>query len=549
MFNSESIPFQQMGFSKLWQDYQCWSPNIQPFFDYQPHNDADLIQKAQLVASNYAIDRVQLVHALTNYYQRIGLQKAPTKSLNRLLDPSTLTITTGQQLGLLGGPAFTLYKALTCILLAKKAAIKLGVDVVPVFWVADEDHDFEEIRKVLTQSGSDLYEFEIKANKSSHTVADIEIESEINQLFIQLAEVHKNDRHAKAIISNISAFYQQGNTHLQAFGQQMAWLLAELGMILVGSNDPSLKKLMINPLTISIDKRAQITTVLTKKSQELAVKNYPQQVQVSESLLFKIDEKLVRTKIDFSIDQDVWIDDTLNEYSSKKLKELVNASPHVFSPNVFLRPILQDILLPNIGYVAGPGELNYYAQTKDLYPLFGLQMPIIYPRISCTVIKSHLKRKITQLNWPLSSFKERPEKQAKKLIEQQIAQLTETDFNTVEARLTEELSLLKHKVLKELPNHSIVFNSVEKLLNKSINRLYSKYINAIKKNNSIELKRLNSVSNSIFPKQSLQERTLSLVSLLIEYGDKFPAHLLAHFEEINAFEGHLFIEVEQPSNH
>lgn len=549
MFKSEIIPFQQMGFSKLWQDYLCWSPNIQPFFDYQPHNDSDLIAKAQIVASNYAIDRVQLVQALTNYYQRIGLQKAPTKSLNRLLDPSTLTITTGQQLGLLGGPAFTLYKALTCILLAKKAAIKLGVDVVPVFWVADEDHDFEEIRKVLTQNGSDLYEFEIKANKSSHTVADIEIESEINQLFIQLAEVHKNDRHAKAIISNISAFYQQGNTHLQAFGQQMAWLLVELGMILVGSNDPTLKKLMINPLTISIDKRAQITTVLTKKSQELAVKNYPQQVQVSESLLFKIDEKLVRTKIDFSIDQDVWIDDTLNQYSSKKLKELVNASPHVFSPNVFLRPILQDILLPNIGYVAGPGELNYYAQTKDLYPLFGLKMPIIYPRISCTVIKSHLKRKITQLNWPLSSFKERPEKQAKKLIEQQIAQLTETDFNTVEARLTEELSLLKHKVLKELPNHSIVFDSVEKLLNKSINRLYSKYINAIKKNNSIELKRLNSVSNSIFPKQSLQERTLSLVSLLIEYGDKFPAHLLAHFEEINAFEGHLFIEVEQPRNH
>jgi len=549
MFKTQAISFNEMGFSELWQDYLKWSPKVHPFFEYQPHNDAHLAAKAALVTANFATDRKDLVEAIKGYCQRIGLKKNALKSVDRLADESSLTITTGQQLGLLGGPAFTLYKALTCVLLAKRASQKLNVDVIPVFWIADEDHDFEEIRKVLTVSDATIHNFEIKPDRSAKTVADVSIGEEIEQLFEQLQKVHVDDSHGKEVLSQLKQFYAKGDTHLQAFGKQMGWMLAELGMVLVGSNDKAIKELLKAPLAKAITQRASIKAALAAKTNELSLIEYPQQVQIGDSLLFQIDDHTGRSKLDYLPSENLWKDEFTSSYSTEQLLAKVDLKPETFSPNVFLRPVLQDELLPNIGYVSGPGELNYYAQTKELYPIFGLTMPIIYPRLSCTIIKSHLNRKVQQLGWPLHLFKQREEKQAKRLVEQQHSALSEVDFTAVEKHIIEEISELRAKVLSEVPGQTKVYDRIENILNKEFKRLYDKYISELKNTNFISLNRMKAVSNAIFPNQQLQERTLSLVSLLIEYGDKFPRHLLAHFESIEPFGSHLFIEIEQPSTH
>lgn len=547
MFKTKTISFDEMGFSALWQEYQNWHTKTHPFFEYQPHNDEHLKQKATVVRRSFNTDRQKLVQALEHYYKRIGLDKKAIKSLKRLEDENALTITTGQQLGLLGGPAFTLYKALTCILLARRSSKQLNVDVIPVFWIADEDHDFEEIRKILTVKEAVVHEFEIKPNNSAFTVADITLNEEIDQLLSQLHDAHKTDTHSSSIISQLKQFYTAGNTHLQAFGKQIAWMLAELGMIVVGSNDKAIKELLKAPLAKSVTHRYEVKTVLNEKSKALEIAGYPQQVQIGNSLLFRLNEKTGRNKLDYSPDRELWSNEFDYVSTTAELLDEIEDNPASFSPNVFLRPILQDVLLPNIGYVAGPGELNYYAQTKELYTVFGLTMPIIYPRLSCTVVKSHISRKVNQIGWPLSYFKKRFEQQAKSLVESQNCALQKNDFEALEAKLKEQIALFKDKVLTELPNQEVVYERFEKLLDNEINRLYNKYIRDHKKNNSIELERLKAVVNSIFPKQQLQERTLSLVSLLLEYGEKFPQHLLTHLEEIDTFGNHLFIEVAQPS--
>lgn len=549
MFKTQAISFKEMGFSALWQEYQKWNIKTQPFFEYQPHNEEHLKQKAAIVRESYSTDRQQLVQALEHYYKRIGLDKNAIKSLKRLEDNQALTITTGQQLGLFGGPAFTLYKALSCVLLAKKASKHLNLDVIPIFWMADEDHDFEEIRKILTVHNSTTNEFEIKANNSASTVADIVLNKEIEQLLIELEDAHKTDTHCRSVLDQIKLFYSNGSTHLQAFGKLMAWMLTDLGVILIGSNDVAIKKLLKDPLAISVTHRSEIKRVLEKKSKELEKEGYPQQVQIGDSLLFRLNEKTGRNKLDYNPESELWSNeyDNARTFTNAELLNEIQSNPGSFSPNVFLRPILQDTLLPNIGYVAGPGELSYYAQTRELYSVFGLTMPIIYPRLSCTIIKSHIGRKINQLGWPLSTFKKRFEQQAKDLMESQYCKLEKHDFDRLEAKISEEIALFRDKVLVELPNQQVVYDRLEKIVNKEIKRLYNKYINQHKNNNSVELNRLRAVANSIFPRQQLQERVVSLVSLLLEYGMDFPQHLLAHIEETNAFGNHLIIEVAQPS--
>lgn len=550
MFNAKTIPFNEMGFSELWQDYQEFSTKIHPFFEYNPYNVKDLETKSSFVTKNYSTDRNQLVKALKDYYKRIGVPKKAHKALDRLLEPSTFTITTGQQLGLLGGPAFTLYKALTCVLLAKKAATKLNVDVVPVFWIADEDHDFEEIRSVLTLNSSKTHSFEIKANKSGKTVADISIDNEIGNLFEQLLKVHQNEHHALSIIKSLREFYKEGNTHLQAFGQQMAWLLTELGMVLVGSNDFSIKELVKKPLKMAVSYRLSIKKALLDKTKELAQVKYPQQVQVGNSLLFKFDENSkARLKLEYLEESESWVDESSNTFNDDQLINSIHDNPENYSPNVFLRPVLQDTLLPNIGYVAGPGELNYYAQTKDIYQIFGLSMPIIYPRLSCTIIKSQISRKVEQLGWPIKTYRNRPEQLSKELVEQNHSNLSLSTFKEVEASIKSELNKLKQQVLAELPNQTAVYDRLNNILENEFNRLYSKYISEHKKKNSIDISRLHTVANVLFPNQQLQERTLSLVSLLFEYGESLPQHLLSFLESIESFGNHLLIEVEQPSTH
>lgn len=542
MIEIDCIDFKRIGFNKLWIDYQASNPQLLSHFDYEAFNESDLRKKVtDLDLSKY--DRKQLVKVLSDYNQRFTSDKKVFKQIKRLENPNSLSITTGQQLGVLGGPLFTLFKALSCVIAAKKAQQVLNVDVIPVFWMADEDHDFHEIRSVnVLNEFEEIQKLKIHEDHTNFTVADIQVHRQINLLLEELSEIFRYDENALASIQQIKSYYQPGKTHLEAFGALMTNILSSFGMVLAGSNDQGIKYLLKEPFRTAIQNAKPLQEVLEKQSDELEKDGYNRQVKITSSQLFLLDSEYGRLKLEH-LGNGVWSDEKKRHYTDTELLERVETNAENFSPNVFLRPILQDVLLPNIAYIAGPGELSYYAQTKAFYSKFGLKMPIIYPRISATVVGKATRRKIEQLGWPIEDYAERIEQLEKRFSLENLTSLQKLDFDSIEEKLNAQLSIIKTKALYDSKEMEVVFNRFDKVLKKEFNWLYDKYINKVKKNNSISIKRLHQVKSNTFPDGNLQERYISLIQILLQFGPIICQELLNEFEKQVSWNHHFLVSI------
>lgn len=544
MIEIERIDFDRLGFSALWKDYLNQKSSITTHFDYLPFNDDDLHNKAAKVDS-IGFNRVALVDALKSYNKRFTTEIKVLDRIDLLKDDQTLTITTGQQLGVLGGPLFTLFKAISCVIAAEEAELKLGRKVLPVFWMADEDHDYHEIRSVnVIDDFNEAKSLKLHENHSNFAVADIKVHATIENIFEQLHYIFRLKPTAFQHIEKLKETYSSSRTHLEAFGSLMVSVVNSLGMIIAGSNDREIKKHLVNPLTKAISQSERLAESLEKQSILVEESGYKRQVKVTSSQLFLLDEEFGRIKLEKK-EGGNWIDDHGRSYLTRDLVELVKTSPELFSPNVFLRPVLQDLLLPNIAYVAGPGELSYYAQTKQFYTSFDLSMPIIYPRISGTILSKSIQRKMTQVGWSLEMYKERDEQLEKRFSLQNLAMFNEPDFMQIKEETLSNLQHIRSESMNETKDMEMVFNRFESILEKEFNWLYNKYLNKIKRNNSIQLNRLHQVKSLTFPKGYLQERQLSFIYFYLAYGENLVQELYQAFRAQTDWNDHFILTINK----
>jgi bacillithiol synthase len=504
----------KLPFSTLFIHYLSGNGSVTDFFDFSPFAHEDIRSWAGSVPEPE--NRESLVKALKNFNRGFGLHPNAKRNLDRLAEPGSLTIVTGQQLTLYGGPLYTILKTLTAIRLSTHYEALLGRAVIPVFWLADEDHDFEEAAAISVPAPSGHYSTVLKDNTGLRgSVGRILLGNDINRISNELSDILPDTDFSDGLWELLNTCYKPENTFREAMALYLGRLFSHHGLIFAGSDDPEIKKLMIKPLTRAISDAGPLQQALEDTSGQIE-KVYHRQANVLDSTLFLHTENGSRERL--SRNNGEWHTESGKNLSREKLLHLTSETPEMFSPNVFLRPVLQDFLLPNLGYVAGPGEIAYYAQMKSFYHAFDRKMPLIIPRLSATVIEPAIDRIMSGIPFELHHYQERIEDLEKKWLQLSDAPDSDHLFD----RWNNDVDDLNSRYEKEVqhiePTLTDMASKSAAEYKKSLDKLKQKLNRAIKSKQETQLKRIARIKNELFPNGGLQERNFAHIYFMNKYG-------------------------------
>lgn len=524
-------PFNDLPFTKLFQDYTDGTGTIRSFFETPPaiKSVADSFQSFRFHG-----DRNSTQELLKQYNREHLSQPTVASQIEAFGDSDTMAIITGQQTTLFGGPLFTVYKTITAINYARRLQKQTGRTVVPVFWLADEDHDVEEIDSVQLPESYDLQSVTYRhqdysdAPPAGNIQLGEEIEHSINALCEALDPTDFNDD----LVSRIKQAYKSSKTFPEAFGELMMSMFSHQGLLLAGSIDGEIKKNAVNLFQKSVFRASALTTKLDNTTYRLKEEGYHDQVQIHSSNLFYITEAGSRVKIQHVDDQ--WSIPG-KKWSEQELLEEIENHPERFSPNVFLRPVLQDLLLPVAGYVGGPGEIAYYAQMKDFYSELGYRMPAIIPRFSATIFESAIERIIKKLPFDWPHYSERIEDLEKEFVNVTDSVDIEKIFGIWRSQI-DELSRVKRDEIGEIdPSLKGSVGKAKATYFSELDNLKGKVYRSVKEQEKVQIDRIRRIKNNIFPNGNLQEREIAFIYLMNKYGPDIWDQFLELLEDEEPF--------------
>jgi len=380
------LPHQLPHTPKLYRDYVENFPKVEPFFEHEPNlkNAQQYAKKLQFPAER----RREVASILRAQNETFGSGEESQKNLQRLAD-GAVAVVTGQQVGLFGGPAYAFYKALSAIGAAQELT-NCGVEAVPVFWMATEDHDVDEVRHVAWFHEGELMNFELpRPSEDAVPVGRIRLGAEIDELV----------RRAQPLLGEtfgdyLHETYVPAATYGSTFGGLFARIFADFGLILLDPLDERLHRVAVPVLRDALARRDELHEKLLRRGKELEAAGYEPQVKVSSrsTLLFSMDAGKRQV---INATNGSFVSGSLNMTREEWLRRVEDA-PDKFSPNALLRPVMQDHLLPTVAYFGGPSEISYYAQSEVLYKELLGRMPVLLPRADFTLVDPKAVRLLTK---------------------------------------------------------------------------------------------------------------------------------------------------------
>lgn len=532
------LSFNELGFNKLFCEYCTQSPEILSFFEYNPFDSNSLIVQTQ---KEREFNSGRLKEALEAYNPEHLLHQSARKNIQELIEnPLARTIVTGQQLTLAGGPLFTMFKILTTISESKKLAVRTGTPVIPIFWLADEDQDFEEIASITVPVGTGfqtitLNKPDIDSQRAGFIPVNGDVTSKVGELLKFLPETDFHEEVSKLL----TEAYKRGNTHSDAFTELILKVFSRFGLLVFGSARPESRRLLTDTFKSLILKSDEIHDALESTSKKLEA-NYHRQVSVSTSNWFICKEDGSRSKL--NVENGIWSDAHGSTFTTLELAEKAFENPGLVSPNVFMRPILQDVLLPNLAIVAGPGEVAYYAQTKEMYKVCGMTMPVVIPRFSGMLIEPAIEKNLTELPFSIPDFAKRHEDLETEFVQKS----QEHDLDAFFSQWSQEISVLaesKIKVIESIdPTLVGTLKRIESDQNNALNQLKGKIFKAVKTKQEVQIKRIHRVQSNLFPGRILQERGIGFIYFLNKYGFELLEKILEVIE-YETLDSHCIIEL------
>ena len=392
------------GTARLLQDYVHDFSRLAPFFTADPQDSQAYHEHARKL-DRRAYSRQDLCDLLTAQNAAWGASALSHQHIDALRHPRALAVVTGQQTGLFGGPLFTLYKALTGVQLALQLQEALGRPVVPIFWMASEDHDVAEADHVqLLDAAGNLVSIRHASWGSPGFIpANLVLGPAIQRTLQQVWDLLPPTNFTPELQAALAQAYEPGRTLAEAFARWMVFLLGESGLILVDAADPHLKRLAAPIFQREVEEAPRSSREILEQSDALRALGYAAQIEarpdgVNCFLLQEGRRSLTREAAGFRLR------DGGELLPAIRLQTLARERPESLSPNVALRPILQDYLFPTLAYVAGPGELAYFAQLRPVYQAFDVPMPLIVPRASFTLVDSHAARLLDRYGLSLAGM-------------------------------------------------------------------------------------------------------------------------------------------------
>jgi bacillithiol biosynthesis cysteine-adding enzyme BshC len=484
------------GTSRLFADFTYHFDRVARFYRHDPHNPASLIAAAREL--DYPEERRQAI------VRNLAAQNGQSESLSRLAQPGTVAVVTGQQVGLFSGPAYTIYKALTAARLASELTAR-GIQAVPVFWLATEDHDFAEVNHAWVFDASRTpvqvrVDGRVDSNGRQRPVGGITLDRPpVNELTRSL----DGFPHAEELAAVVKEAYPSGVTMGAGFRALLAKLLGRLGILFLDPLDPAVREIGAPLVAEALSAAPELKARLLQRNRDLADAGYHAQVHLEEKTsLFFLLEKGERIPL---------------RRKDSEFSELRDRAAEV-SPNALLRPVMQDYLLPTAAYIGGPAELAYLAQAQVLYDRLLGRMPVAIARTGFTLLDSRATKLLDRykLTVPQTFV-------AEELLKEQIAHAlvpdsierafedTSEEFKRRLDRLRQELESFDHTLVAALDKSGakIVYQ---------LQKARGKTAREILRRDQRAAADAHYLTSLLYPHRHLQERFYSILPFLAEHG-------------------------------
>jgi len=460
--------------------------------------------------------------------QQLQERGAPDAALNnakKLLNNKSVAIATGQQAGLFGGPLFTILKALTVIKLAHQVSTDNDIPVVPVFWIDAEDHDLTEISSCqFLDTDMNLSTVTLPLDGQSGTTAGaIKLDTSISEVLDQLTAGLQPTEFTAEIQKALRAAYAPGTRLVEAFARWLDTLLGKYGLVTYDASDSRTKDIAQPLFARELEALGRTSQLAATAGSAMQAKGYPAQVSpaLDTTALFHIESQRKPIRIG---DSGFLIDG--QPISAQHMRSKLEENPEHFSPNVLLRPLTQDVLFPTIAYVAGPHELVYLGQLRDIYKSFNVPMPVIYPRASVTIVDSSTVKFLKRNNVDFVTLQAQDDVALNTLLAEQLPDEINTAVTRISQNITEQLSNIETTVPTIDPTLVGTVKSTQGRMDKELRNLKAKIIQAAKRRDETLRRQLSRARSHSFPGGSLQERSVGSIYFLNQYGQAFFDRLL-----------------------
>jgi bacillithiol biosynthesis cysteine-adding enzyme BshC len=505
---------------RLAADYAYDFRSVASFFSGDP---ADRAAWADAIARTQAYERRRDEIAAVIASQQEQRQAPPrAREAGQLLaDGRTVAVVTGQQAGLFGGPVFTLLKALTALKLAEQVSRDHKVPAVAIFWIDAEDHDWEEVRSctvfddALTPRTVSL---PARPGVEPAPVATVRLDNSVLDALAEIERILPPTEFRASILAGLRRAYAPGVGMADAFGRWLEEVLGERGLVVYDSSDPASKPLVSQVFARELSMPGQTVKLAALAGSDLTARGYHAQVHaLDDSLaLFHLNQDDGSRRAIRQQDGRFLVGD--HPYAAATLVTQATERPAGFSPNVLLRPIVQDTLFPTICYVAGPNELAYLGQLRGVYAHFGVPMPLFYPRATATILDSAALRFLTKYKLPLEALQAQDEAALNELLKTQIPPVVDEAFVASAQAIDAQMTRLIQTLPALDPTLEGAARSTLERMQRDLQTLHGKMIQAAKRRDETLRRQFIRARALAFPGGHAQERTIGFLSFLNQYG-------------------------------
>ncbi|WP_347922339.1 bacillithiol biosynthesis cysteine-adding enzyme BshC [Pontimicrobium sp. SW4] len=524
---TDCIPFRDTDyFSSLICDYLDEHQELQPFYNRFPKIESFKDQIDEKEANYGNSNRDVLVATLKKQYKGVEASKATLDNIELLQLSNSFTITTGHQLNLFTGPLYFLYKIISTINLTKELKAKYPTyNFVPIYWMATEDHDFDEIN---------YFNFKGKKVKwhkeASGGVGELDIKG-LDKVFETYSKELGQGKKAAFLKELFKNAYLNHQNLAEATRYIANELFKDLGLVIIDANDQDLKRLFAPYVKEELLNQTSYKAVSQTNLEinELS-NNYKIQVNPREINLFYLKDGLRERIVEQNGNYNV--NDTDISFTEPKILEELDKYPERFSPNVIMRPLYQEVILPNLCYIGGGGELAYWFQLKAYFKEVKVPFPMLLLRNSALIKTKKQTEKLEKLGVSLNELFSKQND----LINQQVKRLStiDIDFSTQKEHLQNQFKAL-YKLAEETDKSFLgAVAAQEKKQIKGLFNLEKRLLKAQKRKLDNQISRITEVQNQLFPGQSLQERNLNFSELYLEFGDQLIQQLVLNLQPLRS---------------
>ena len=467
----------------------------------------------------FKMDRERVVKCLRDYNEKMNAPSRVMESIDSLLDEDTYVVVSGQQPGVFSGPLYTVYKALSAIVISHRLSHD-GRRFIPLFWNASEDHDLSEVDHIYLMEKNKPCRISYSIKGASRSAFEVKLDlREIKKVLEKIEEITPQTEFKEDILKNLDLLARESENLGDFFSRLLLFFFGHHGLVLI---EPRiLRPLMIPLFEKMIKNPLRSTELVNGAAARLKKRGYSPRIHKAPHLCgFFLRRQKVTYNGKFLVGGE--------SFSSRELLQWLEENPFDFSSNVVTRSITQDYTLPTYAYVAGPSEIAYFAQLGEVYQEFGIEMPLIYPRFGATILENKVAKIIKKYGLAIQDLRS-PASQIKKLLKEELGPLfahTRDDVSKVLLPMAETVGQIDETLGDS-------FQASEKKIFREIDSLEKRAVRCLRKQNSLMELQICNAAENLFPLGELQERKINFLEYLIKFGHDFLEVIHQEFSSSN----------------